>query len=457
MFNKNEWKNVDLKSYSNEKFLEKKNDNTIIEEIDFEKLTSKYKLKNNKLSGVPFAIKDNYSIKNTSTTAASKIIRNLKANEDSTVVKKLVESGAVPLFKANLDELAMGGTGLTSNFGKVSNPFNEEYLVGGSSSGSNYLVADGTVPFSIGSDTGDSVRKPAAYTGIVGFKPTWGLVSRKGLYDFAPSWDSVGWFTNKVEEASILLDILQGYDNEDESSLLPRQYDFHDELKTNSKMKVVVINELSDQIVNDEIKRDYERSIDLLKEAGNEIIVANNVNVKILSSILAVYRIASSAEAFSCNSNLTGFHFGSYFENDGRSYEEQIIEARTKGFDYEVKKRFLWSQESRYSNKNEYAKALKMRRLINDEINRILSLGDVLLVPATPDLPERIDNINTYPSDYLLNNILTIFNSNGSPSITLPVTKNGYKSTSINISGLPFHDKQVLQTAHKLEELLNNE
>ncbi len=176
MFSKEKWNSLDLIKYRDEKIKAKRNDNSIIEGLEPDQ--HKYKKISDKLNGIPFAIKDNFSISETITSSASKIIKNFKPNYTSTVYYKLVSNGAIPLFKSNLDELAMGGTGLTSNFGPVYNPFNNKYISGGSSSGSNFLVADGTVPFSIGSDTGDSVRKPAAYTGIVGFKPTWGLVSR---------------------------------------------------------------------------------------------------------------------------------------------------------------------------------------------------------------------------------------------------------------------------------------
>ena len=450
MFNKNKWDKIDLLIYRDEVIKNKKKDNSIIEPIDFNKCL--LERKGTLLEGIPFAMKDNFSLEGTITSAASKILRDFKPNYTATIFKKLVEQGAIPIFKTNLDELAMGGTGLSSNYGPVYNPFHKDYIAGGSSSGSNYVVADGTVPFSIGSDTGDSVRKPAAYTGIIGYKPTWGLVSRYGLFDFAPTWDTVGWFTNSVKESAILLDVLQGYDPLDASSLVSTDKDFLKEIELNEeKYKIGVIPDLLKYIQDKEVKDDYLKSIDLLKKDGHEIIEMKP-NMEIFESIKIVYTIISSLEAFSCNSNLTGFHFGSYFKK-GVGYLEGIGEARNEGFGYEVKKRFLLSQEARYSDKKYYLKAQKIRSLINDEINNLLEKVDVLLIPTTTDLSSDINHINSFKTTNVLNNFLTIFNSNGSPSLSLPITKNGHLSTSVNISSLPFQDKKVLKLANRLEEL----
>ncbi len=451
MFDKSKWDSIDLLEYRDQKISEKKEDHSIIEGLDPKQHT--YEKISDKLNGIPFAIKDNFAVDSTRTTSATKILRDFIPNYTSTVHYKLVANGAVPLFKANLDELAMGGTGLTSNFGAVYNPFHEGYISGGSSSGSNYLVADGTVPFAIGSDTGDSVRKPAAYTGIVGFKPTWGLVSRYGVYDFAPSWDTVAWFTNDVKESALLMDVLQGYDAKDASSIEPKEFDYLKDIETDKKFKVVTMPILEKEVIDEEVLIDYKKAIEALKNDGHEIIEVTDVKEEILRNILTVYRIVSSVEAFSCNSNLTGFHFGSYFGESG-DYVNDITEARTKGFDYEVKKRFLWGQHARFAEENYYKKAIQLRNLINQEVNRIIGLGDLLIVPTTPNLADDINGLNSFPHNHLLNNILVLFNSNGSPSISIPVTKNGHLSTSVNISGLPFNDKEVLQLANRLEEIL---
>lgn len=451
MFNKEKWTSIDLLKYRDEAIERKLSDHSIIAGIDPTQL--QYEKTSDLLEGIPYAIKDNFAIEDTFTTSASKLLTNFKPNYTSTVHHKLISAGAVPLFKANLDELAMGGTGLTSNYGTVYNPFHERYISGGSSSGSNYLVADGTVPFSIGSDTGDSVRKPAAYTGIVGFKPTWGIVSRYGLYDFAPSWDTVAWFTNSVKESAVLLDVLQGYDKKDFSSIEPKDNDYFENISTEKKFKVITLPILEKEIKDEEVLIDYKKSIEALKNDGHEIIEVEEINEKILRTILPVYKIISSTEAFSCNSNLSGFLFGENFGEEGE-YLDKITEARTKGFDYEVKKRFLLGQHARYVGENYYKKAIQLRTLINKEIERIISTGDVLLIPTTPNLADDINGLNSFPHDHLLNNFLTIFNSTGSPSISVPVSRNKHLSTSVTFSGLPFDDKKVLQIANRLEEII---
>ncbi|BDU67633.1 MAG: aspartyl/glutamyl-tRNA amidotransferase subunit A [Candidatus Tyloplasma litorale] len=450
MFDKEKWQKINLSQYRDLKIKEKENDNSIIEGISFENLL----IKKGILSKIPFAIKDNFSIAEETTTSASKIIRNFIPNYNSTIFLKLINEGAVPLFKSNLDELAMGGTGLTSNYGPVYNPFNKKYILGGSSSGSNYLVADGTVSFSIGSDTGDSVRKPASFTGIVGFKPTWGLVSRNGLYDFAPTWDTVAWFTKNIKESAILLDILQGFDPLDQSSMHPKDKNYFENIEMNNeKYKIITIPSLEKDILDEEILQDYKKAIEILRKDGHEIIEILDDDYKLLSSILVIYKVISSTEAFSCNSNLTGFHFGANFGKEG-DYEDKVIHARTKGFGYEVKKRFLFSQEAKYNDKNYYLKAVKLRRKVNEEINRILSKGDVLLIPSTPNLANNINNLNKIKFNNLLNSFLILFNSNGSPSLTMPITKNGHLSTAINFSSLPFNDKKIFKIANRLEELI---
>ncbi len=452
MFDKNKWSNIDLASFRDETIEAKKANHSIIGGIDFSEI--KIEAKGDRLKGIPFAIKDNFATKHQITSSASKIIREFTPNYNSTVLAKLMEEGAVPLFKANLDELAMGGTGLTSNYGPVYNPFDEGHLAGGSSSGSNYLVADGTVPFSIGSDTGDSVRKPAAWTGIVGFKPTWGLVSRYGLYDFAPSWDTVAWFTNNVKESALLLDILQGKDEKDYSSFSTKNENHLDNIELNEKYTIVTIKGIEKHIVSEEIKNDYFKSIELLKADGHNIVEVE-IDEKLYESVYIIYRVISSVEAFSCNSNLTGFHFGSYFEQ-GSSYEDAITSARTEGFGYEVKKRFLYAQEVRYSDEPEYLKALKLRRVLSEDINSHISKGDVLLIPSTPTLSPKVEDGIRLSYTHILDNFLTIFNANGSPSLSMPITKDGHKSTSVNISALPFEDDKVLKLANRLEVLLND-
>ena len=261
MFDKEKFKNIDIIEYARKMKLETDKHFAIIDLINPE--NHSYPPLSDKLKGIPFGIKDNFAVRNSITSAASKIIREFKPNYTSTVYKKLIQHGAIPIAKTNLDELAMGGSGLTSNYGPVTHPHREGGLLGGSSSGSAYLVASGHLPFTIGSDTGDSIRKPAAYGGVVGFKPTWGLVSRYGVYDFAPTWDSVGWFTNTVK------------DSKDASSIHSKQSDYEKQLKTNKKFTFGKINSIIEEVVDKEIVENYNKILTKAENDGHRVIELN--------------------------------------------------------------------------------------------------------------------------------------------------------------------------------------
>lgn len=453
-------KSIDYCKFQKEIFENPNHNLAILGLVDYKKYVKDNKKNNNlKLSGLTFAIKDNIAIADTEMTLGSKILKDFIPNYSSTVFEKLINEGAIPLFKSNLDELAMGGTGLSSGFNKkVNNPFDKSRIIGGSSSGSAYLVATDIVDFALGSDTGDSVRKPAAYSGIVGFKPTWGLVSRYGLSDFAPSWDTIGWFTKDVGLSAKLLDILQGQDRKDYSSIDSREHNFYNDLnkKSDKKIKIGVIGYMLEEIIDKEIFEQYKKILKKLDDDNNYEVIYIDLNHKAIDNILVTYRIISSVEGFSSNSNLTGFIFGNYFDNDGKTFEEKIINSRSKTFSYEVKKRFLFAAESIINNERVYSQAKKVRYLIVKELERIFDSIDALAMPSNASFaPKKVnddEDILSYKSH--LDNYLGLFNANGSPSITLPIYKQGYKIVAINISTAPFQDKKCLQIAKKIEDLV---
>lgn len=452
MFNNKKWDNIDFFNYT--KKIKKKTDKhfVIIEKIDFNKY--KYPIISNKLKNIPFAIKDNIALKNAITSSASKILQDFKPNYTATVYKKLIQHGAIPLVKTNLDELSMGGSGLTSNYGKVLHPIIKNGIIGGSSSGSAYLVSSNDIPFSIGTDTGDSIRKPAAYGGIVGFKPTWGLVSRYGVYDFAPTWDSVGWFTNTVEESAVLMDVLQGYDEKDSSSIHPHQLNFQKKIKTNKKFVLGKISSILSEIQDEKILKNYNLILKKAEKDGHNIIDVK-VNKKILQTILLIYRIISSIESFSVNASLTGFLYGNYFGKKG-TFEEKITDARTEGLGYEVKRRWLFAMEAISNGELIYHKAQKTRTLIINELNRIFKQVDALVMPSHIYSSPLVAEGDVLKYELLSDNYLGLFNANGSPSITIPTNKYKNNPTALNISAKPFNDLEVLQIA-KILESYNNE
>ena len=304
---------------------------TIIDDYKFEETS-------NILSGIPYALKDNLSTKGILTTASSNILKDYIPCYDATVYKKLKEKGAVLIGKTVLDELAMGGTGTTGHTGIVRNPWNENHPIGGSSAGSAAAVTLGTVPFALGSDTGDSIRKPAAFGGVVGYKPTYGLVSRYGLFAFASSMDHIGCFTRSVLDAAIVINEIKGYDPKDLTSLKDDNKDLVELTKqsVNGK-KGFYIKEIA-ELENKEMSANFNSVIDKAKSLGMEIEEVS-VDKKLLSAIYPTYITISCAEATSNNANLTGIFYGP--RENGEDVNSIMFKNRTKGFSELIKRRFI--------------------------------------------------------------------------------------------------------------------
>ncbi len=438
--------NNDLKNLQEKIMNESKDSGAAVLSIDYDSLEIS---KEGKLAGIPYAMKNNYAIKGVNINNSSKVMKSFVPTYDSTVYKKLAEAGAIPLVVANMDELAMGGSGRSSNIMQVHHPKHKDRIIGGSSSGSAYLVANGDIPFAIGSDTGDSVRKPAVYGGIVGFKPTWGLVSRYGVYDFAPSWDTVGWLTNTVEEASILMDVLQGYDEKDASSIKPKQENFQQDINTDKKFKIGIVPSIIDEVEEPKMKENFFKFIEKAKQDGHEIIELD-IDRDILSSILVVYRTISSVEALSTNSSLTGYLFGDGFGKEG-TYDERVTKARTDGLGYEVKRRLMFGAEAVMNNGSLYNESRKARAKMIEELAKGFALCDVIANPGSSNYPPTIESNNPLRYGSLIDDYLALFNANGSPSITIPTNKDKTWPTAMNIAAKPFNDKEALQVAKIME------
>ena len=279
--------------------------------------------------GVPVCVKDNIATKGLLTTASSEILKDYVPVFDATVVKKLKEAKAIIIAKTTLDELAMGGTGMSGHKGYTYNPWDPSHKkqVGGSSAGSATVVSAGIVPFALGSDTGDSIRKPASYAGLVGMKPTWSRISRFGLFPFATSMDHVGYFTRSVEDAAIALNLLAGRDVNDSTSSTQPVDDYTRLLNTSIEGKrIAVIDEIVNCISNKTIVNAFNESLKTLEKLGaiiNHVSVDNNV----LKTILPTYMIISNCEATSNNACLDGIKYGP--RHGGNSYEEIIVDIFT--------------------------------------------------------------------------------------------------------------------------------
>ena len=431
----------------------------------FVTIMDKFKSKesSSKLNGIPYALKDNISTRGILTTACSNILKDYVPVYDATVYKKLKESGAILIGKTSMDELAMGGTGTTGNNGVVKNPWDTNRLIGGSSAGSASCVALGIVPFSIGSDTGDSIRKPAALGGVVGFKPTYGRISRYGLFAFASSLDHVGCFARSVKDVAIVTDALKGYDKHDMTSLKDDGKVYEDLINNDVKgrklfyFKDVCNLEHYDSKDSELISvlTKFKETIEKIKELGIEVEEVEFPH-ELLTALYPTYMTLSCAEATSNNSNLTGIQFGPRAE--GSNIDEIMFNARTKGFSELIKRRFVLGSYILQKENQEklYLNACRVRRLVVEKMNEIFKNYDGLVMPASGGIAPKFTDASDKLSDkyLILENHLVIGNFGGFPSITLPSGFVNDMPICINITGRAKEDDVVLNIANKIEEKL---
>ena len=413
---------------------------------------------NNPLWGIPFVIKDNYSTKDVLTTGSSNILNGYVPVFSSEVYQRLLNKHAIPVAKTTLDELAMGGTGTTGHLGRTYNPWDKshKHQVGGSSCGSAAAVSAGIVPFSIGSDTGDSVRKPASFANLVGNKPTWGRISRFGLFPFAPSLDHVAFFTRNVADSAIVLNCLAGRDDKDSSSSFKEVEDYTLELNKDTKgKKIAVIKEIVDSIDNKDILDAFNKSINKMKENGF-VVDYVSVDERLLKAIYPAYIVISCAEATSNNANLDGVKFGPRY--DGDTYQEVMMKARTNGFSELIRRRFIIGSYSllRENQEELFLRAQKARRLIVNAINKVLEQYDAIYCPASPDIAPLFEgSSDKLSNEYLIaDNYLAIANFAGMPSITFPLGFSSGLPFGANITCKAFKESESLNIANKIEELI---
>ena len=412
---------------------------------------------NSMLSGIPYALKDNISTKGILTTASSNILSNYVPVYDATVYKKLKEAGALLMGKTVLDELAMGGTGTTGHTGVVSNPWDKSRQIGGSSAGSAACVALGIVPFAMGSDTGDSIRKPAAYGGVVGFKPTYGRISRYGLFAFASSLDHVGMFTRNVRDAAIVTDIVKGHDEHDMTSLIDDNKEYSKLIDNDVKgRKLFYIKEALENNDNDlELKKvidNFNGVVDKCRELGIEV-CEESIDKELLQAMYPTYMSISCAEVTSNNANLTGIHFG--VRGEGNTPDEIIIDARTKGFSELIKRRFVLGSYILQKENQEklFLNACRVRRMIVDRVNELFNEYDGIIMPAAAGIAPKFDEKSDKLSDkyLILDNHMVIGNFGGYPSITIPSGFIDSMPVGVNITGRVMEDDVVLNIANKIE------
>lgn len=405
--------------------------------------------------GIPYVAKDNISTKGFETNASSDILKGYVPLFDATVIKLLNDSGAILIGKATLDELAMGGTGTSGHLGVTYNPYDPSHtrIVGGSSCGSAVACSDAIVPFALGSDTGDSVRKPASYAGLVGLKPTWGLISRFGLFPFAPSMDHIGFFTRSVKDSAIALDLLAQHDDNDSTSANKEKVNYINNLNSDIKGKhIAVIRGIIESTKNVNILNAFNNLIEKLKNDG-AIVDFVDFDINLLRSIYPTYMVISCAESTSNNANLDGIKFGPY--RGGKTYQEVIYNARTNGFSPLIKRRFvLGSYSLMRENQDElFLRAQKSRRLIVNRCNEIFKDYDAIVLPAAPSVAKKIDGHDEEVSlDYAIaDNWLALGNFGGFPSITLPLGFENDLPFGVNVTTKPFDELNMFDIALNIE------
>jgi aspartyl-tRNA(Asn)/glutamyl-tRNA(Gln) amidotransferase subunit A len=427
----------------------------VAQEIDKQVKEGSFK---GRLAGVPFIAKDNFLTKNTRTTAASNILGNFDPPYSATAIKLLEAEGAVMIAKANLDSFAHGSSTENSDMGVTLNPHDKTRVPGGSSGGSAASVVLGLAPFALGTDTGGSIRLPASFTGSVGYKPTYGLVSRYGVVAMASSTDVIGPITRTVEDAALVLDVLAHRDSLDSTTIESDAlgYVIENDVSLKGK-KIGIIKEHMSEGLSKDVRSAIEEAVQKAKQAGAEVV---EVSIPELEMALAVYYIVMPAEVSSNLSRYDGIRFG-YSTSEAASLEEVYLKSRSEGFNEEVKRRIMigtYVLSSGYYDAY-YKKAQSVRTLLINEFNKAFDEVDYLLGPTSPTAAFKVGENTTDPLKMYLADIMTVAtNLVGVPAISIPVSKND--------DGLPIglqlmaparHDRDLLMVAKAFENELGYE
>ena len=402
--------------------------------------------------GVPILIKDNIQVKEWPVTAGSKILQGYVAPYEATAVKNLKSKGMMAFGRANMDEFAMGSTTESSFYGPTKNPHGTDRVPGGSSGGSAAAVAGGIAIAALGSDTGGSIRQPAAYCGVVGMKPTYGRVSRFGLGAYASSLDQIGPIAQNVEDAAILYDAIKGHDDKDSTSADFEIEDIANSLDPEVKLTIAVIDEHVAQ-ADEDIQKAFADTVAKLEEAGHTIVHKEMSNTKY---DIATYYILATAEAATNLARYDGVRYGRRAE--AKNTEELFFNTRSEGFGEEVKRRILLGNfvlSSGYYDAY-YVKAQKVRHLIRDEYNRIFEEADLILSPVAPSVAPKIGSIED-PLEMYKSDMYTLgVNLAGLPGISLPVARNSEgMPIGLQLIAKAFDEKILFNGAASMEKAVN--
>ena len=406
----------------------------------------------NVLTGIPVGLKDNLATKSIQTTGASHILEGFKPIYNATVVEKLSNSGAVSVGKTNMDEFAMGGSTETSYYKKTTNAWDHSKVPGGSSGGSASAVAGGQVPFALGSDTGGSIRQPAAFNGIVGMKPTYGRVSRWGLFAMASSLDQIGPFTRTVKDNATVLSAIAGFDAHDSTASQREVPDFSAKLTGDVKdLKIAVPKEYFGEGIDPKVAQQVKAAIAQLEALGATV---DEVSLPHTKYGVAAYYIIMSSEASSNLQRYDGVRYG-FRADDVKNLEDLYIKTRSEGFGDEVKRRIMLGTFSLSAGAYDafFKKAAKIRTLLIEDFNKVFEKYDVIVGPTAPTvaygLGEEVDD----PTAMYLADVLTIpVNLAGLPGLSVNAGFVDGLPVGLQIIGKPFDEQTVYQTGYAYEQ-----
>ena len=403
-------------------------------------------------SGIPIAIKDNINVKNWEITCSSNILKGYISPYNATVINNLEKAGLSPFGRTNMDEFAMGSSTESSCYGKTLNPVNNSKVPGGSSGGSAAAVAGGIAIAALGTDTGGSIRQPAAYCGCVGMKPTYGRVSRYGITAYSSSLDQCGPITQNVEDAAILYDIICGYDPMDSTSANVDYEAVTPKLNSDRKLTIAVIDNFVSQ-ASPAIQKAFEKTVKALEEAGHKIVHKNMLDT---DKIVSTYYIVATAEA---STNLARFDGVRYGNRKGEAgLKDMYVQTKSQGFGSEVQKRIMLGSfvlSSGYYDAY-YIKAQKVRHLIKDEYEAIFKEADLILSPVAPTTAPAFGSFKTSLEMYLSDIYTISVNLAGLPAISIPVDKDEEgMPVGLQFIGRAYDEQTLFDGALSLEKAIN--
>ena len=401
------------------------------------------------LEGIPFGLKDVYMLQGTVTTSSSKMLKNYKSPYTATAIQKLLDAGAIPIVKENCDAFGHGSSSENTIFGNTKNAWDKEKVAGGSSGGSAVNVAKNYTTFSIGGDTGGSIRQPAGYNKIYGLKPTYGRVSRYGLHAYASSTDCVGTLTQSLEDTRIVLNTISGKDEKDQSSIDSQKITETEITKNNLSKKIGYFkNFIDNEFICSTIRNEFLNSLDSLKKQGYEIQLLDFYPMEILVS---TYYTLVMAETASNLSRLEGSHYGERIENE--NLKESYLHTRSENFSTETQRRIIGGNQILSAGFSEsiYLKALAIRNDIGQKFEKYFETVTAILSPVTPQLPPKIGTSLQNPHEMYLSDAYTVgFSLAQIPTFTIP------KGTAVGlqISTNKQKDASLLQIANHLDKIL---